>query len=109
MIWMVWEMKDLTSSNFDAAIAEGVSVVDFWASWCGPCKMLTPILEELSEEMTNINFYKVDADAEMELCSKYAVTSIPSVFIFKNGSMVMAHVGAKPKALMRKFIEDNIK
>ena len=99
-------MKDLSQDSFKDAIATGCVVVDFWAEWCGPCKMLTPILEELSNEMENISFYKVDADANTELAAELLVTSIPTILMYCDGELVMRQIGAKPKALMRKVIED---
>lgn len=99
-------MKDLNSENFSEAISTGKVVIDFWAEWCGPCKMLTPILEELDSEIEDIAFYKVDADANTQLAADLGVTSIPSLFIYNNGELVAKHTGAKPKVLMRKTIED---
>lgn len=98
-------MIDINENEFKDAVANGVTVVDFWAEWCGPCKMLTPILEELDNEMEDINFIKIDADANSDLAAALGVASIPSVFIFKDGEPVANQIGAKPKALMRKFIE----
>lgn len=98
-------MKDLTTEEFDAAVASGVSVIDFWATWCGPCKMLTPILEELSNEMTDIKFYKVDADENEELARKFEVRSIPTVLVIKDGQPVASQIGAHPKVKMRKFLD----
>jgi thioredoxin 1 len=98
-------MIDIEESQFKDAVANGITVVDFWAEWCGPCKMLTPILEELDSEMDGVKFIKVDADANSDLAAALGVASIPSVFIFKDGEPVANQIGAKPKALMRKFIE----
>lgn len=101
-------MIDLNNEGFDEFISKGTVVVDFWAEWCGPCKMLTPILEELDSEMEGITFVKVDADANADLARELGVSSIPSVFIFRDGEPLAKQTGAKPKALMRKFIEDAI-
>lgn len=101
-------MEDITVSNFKEKVSQGVSVVDFWAEWCGPCKMLTPILEELDNEMENISFYKVDADANSDLAVELQITSIPTIIVYKDGEIIGRHQGAKPKVLMRKFIEDTI-
>ena len=98
-------MLDINEDNFKETVASGVTVVDFWAEWCGPCKMLTPILEELSTEMEDVKFIKIDADANVDLAAALGVSSIPSVFIFKDGEPIANQIGAKPKALMRKFIE----
>lgn len=101
-------MIDVNEDTFEDAIKDGVTVVDFWAEWCGPCKMLTPILEELDSEMEGVTFVKVDADENNGLAARLGVSSIPSVFIFKDGEAVANQIGAKPKALMKKFIEANL-
>lgn len=101
-------MIDIDENNFKDAVANGVTVIDFWAEWCGPCKMLTPILEELDSEMEDIKFIKIDADANVDLAASLGVSSIPSVFVFNNGQPIANQIGAKPKALMRKFIEHAI-
>ena len=101
-------MKELTKDNFNSVIENGVSLVDFWAEWCGPCKMLTPILEELETEFKDISFYKVDADANTELAAELGINSIPAILVYKDGELVSTQNGAKPKALMRKFIENAI-
>ena len=101
-------MIDVNQDDFLDAVKDGVTVVDFWATWCGPCKMLTPILEELDNEMEGVNFIKVDADENVDLAARLGVSSIPSVFIFKDGQAIANQIGAKPKVLMKKFIEDNL-
>ena len=101
-------MKDLTTNDFDATIASGISVIDFWASWCGPCKMLTPILEELSNEIDTAVFYKVDADENSVLVDEFGIRSIPTVMIFKDGEPIASQTGAHPKVKMKKFILDAI-
>lgn len=101
-------MIQLDKEGFDNAISSGTSVVDFWAEWCGPCKMLTPILEELDLEMDGVNFFKVDADTNPDLLAKFGISSIPSVGVFKDGELVGMQVGAKPKVLMKKFIDNSI-
>lgn len=101
-------MNNLNEQEFDSAIVKGNVVVDFWAEWCGPCKMLTPILEELDSEMDGVTFYKVDADENQSLAGDLGISSIPTVLVYKDGVPVAKQVGAKPKALMKKFIEDAI-
>ena len=74
-------------------------IVDFWAEWCGPCKMLTPILEELSNEMKNeINVVKVNLDENQDLAMKYSIRSIPTLLLFKEGNLIDTKVGLLPKS-----------
>ncbi len=80
------------SQNFDEFISEGVAVVDFWATWCGPCRMLAPIFEEVSAKVS-AKFGKVDVDNAIELAKRFQVSSIPNVCIFKNGQLVDRIIG----------------
>lgn len=74
-------------------------IVDFWAEWCGPCKMLTPILEELSNEMKNeINVVKVNLDDNQDLAMKYSIRSIPTLLLFNEGNLIDTKVGLLPKS-----------
>lgn len=86
-------------NNFQEEVInhKGIVLVDFFAQWCGPCKMTGPIIDDLSEEMKNIKFVKVDVDANQELSSQYNVFSIPTFIIFKNGEAVNQFVGALGK------------
>lgn len=91
---------DVTQSSFKSTVIESNKpvVVDFWAEWCGPCKQLSPILEEISEEMSDqVTVAKVDVDQERMLGAMYQVMSIPTVLIFKNGEKVDEFVGLAPK------------
>ena len=89
---------ELTNANFDATVAEGVSVVDFWAPWCGPCRMIAPIIEELAEEFEGkANICKVNTDEEQDIAVKYGIRSIPTILFFKNGEIVDQVVGAQSK------------
>lgn len=100
-------MINLDDDSFKKFVSqEGVRVVDFWAEWCGPCKMLSPILEELNNEMDNLEIAKVNADEYLRISSDFDIVSIPTVLVFKDGELVGKQVGAKPKALMRKFLEN---
>ena len=101
-------MIETTELNFKEDIAHGYSVVDFWAPWCGPCKMLTPILEELSNELTDFNFYKINVDENANLANSQNISSVPTVNIYKNGKKIASQTGAKPKVLMKKFILENM-
>ena len=89
----------VTKDTFKQEVLDkkGLVLVDFHAEWCGPCKMTDPIIEELSKEMTDIAFAKVDVDQENEIAQEYNVSSIPSFFIFKDGKVVSQFVGAMGK------------
>jgi len=76
---------------------EGVVLVDFWATWCGPCKMIAPVVEEVSNEVSNARFVKIDVDENENLANKYQISSIPTLMIFKNGTPVDTLVGFMPK------------
>ena len=82
-------------------------VVDFWAEWCGPCKQIGPILEELSDEMAGkVKVAKVDVDANRTAAMSMGVRGIPALFIFKDGEVISNRAGAAPKAALQKWIED---
>ena len=83
----------------------GVVLVDFFATWCGPCKMLAPMLEKLSEEMKQVSIVSVDVDEEQELAMKYSIFSVPTMLIFKDGEKVDQLVGLMPKSQIRDKLE----
>lgn len=89
----------LTKDNFDEVVlqAKVPVMVDFWAPWCGPCRMVGPIVAQIAEERDDIIVGKVNVDEEEELAVKYKVMSIPTILIFKNGEVVKTSVGAKSK------------
>ncbi len=90
--------RDLSFETFDSFIGKGISVVDFWAAWCGPCKIMGPIFEEVAGMMGNkFNFGKVDVDKEGELAQKFRVISISTLIFFKNGEVVDKVVGVLGK------------
>jgi len=89
---------ELTNDNFEATTKEGVSLVDFWAPWCGPCRMIAPVIEELAEEFEGkANICKVNTDEQQELGTKFGVRSIPTILFMKNGEVVDTMVGASSK------------
>jgi len=103
-------MKMITTvEEFDSVIQTGTVLVDFFATWCGPCKMLTPVLEELSEEMDGkATIVKVDVDELGDIASRYRIMSIPTLFVFKNGELKEKVVGLQPKSALVKLIERNL-
>ena len=86
--------------------AEGKVLVDFWASWCGPCKMLSPVVEQLSEETPDVKFVGVDVDDAEGLAVKYGISSIPCLVLFKGGEAVNRMVGFRPKGEIAKLFAD---
>ena len=89
---------ELTDDNFEATINEGASMVDFWAPWCGPCRMIAPVIEELAEDFDGkANICKVNTDEQQNIAAKYGIRSIPTILFFKDGEMVDQMVGAASK------------
>lgn len=96
---------ELTDENFQTEIAgDGVTVVDFWAPWCGPCRVVGPVIEELAEENPDIRFGKLNVDDNQETAGAFAVRSIPTIAFFKDGEPVGAVVGAYPKEALEDVI-----
>jgi thioredoxin len=89
----------ITNENFEQEILKSDKpvIVDFWAAWCGPCKMLSPVVDQLAEELEGVKVAKINIDEQMELAEKYNVISIPCVVAFKNGEEVGRSVGLVPK------------
>lgn len=96
---------DLVLSDFEATInKEGITFVDFWAEWCGPCKMFGPIFEEASNQNPEIRFAKVDTEAEQELAGMAGITSIPTLMIFRDGILLFNQAGALPAPALNELI-----
>ena len=95
----------LNNDNPPPPVETGVCVVDFFATWCGPCKMLAPVFEELSGEMDNVNFFKVDVDQALDIARKYAITTVPTMMIFKDGEVVDKMIGFLPKEHIKAKID----
>lgn len=100
--------KIINSQEFDNTIESGVVVVDFFATWCGPCKMLSPVIDELSGELENVNFVKVDIDQSMDLAQKFKIVSVPTLKVFKNGKEVDTLMGFMPKEVLKSKVEAHI-
>jgi len=94
------KIKELTSQDFDDAISNASTpvLVDFYTPWCGPCKMIAPVLEELAEDLNGkVQFTKVNADAEIDVANKFGVRQFPTMLVFKNGEVVETIVGLTSK------------
>jgi thioredoxin 1 len=101
-------MESLNEANFDEKVVQSSSpaLVDFWAEWCGPCKMLTPVLEELSNENeSKINIFKVNVDENQQLAVKFGIRSIPTLLLFKGGEIQEQIVGLKSKSDLQASID----
>ena len=101
---------ELDNNNFDAAISASVPVVvDFWAPWCGPCRMVAPVVEEIAEQYAGqIKVMKLNTDENPNIASKYGIRSIPTLMIFKGGQRVDMVVGAVPKTTLSNTLEKHI-
>lgn len=102
---------NVTDSDFNDVIegGQGLAMVDFWAAWCGPCRMVAPIVEQLATEYEGrLRVAKVDVDANQQISMKYNIRSIPSILFFKDGKHVDTVVGAVPKALLERKIQEHL-
>lgn len=96
----------ITKENFDSEVlkAEGTVLVDFWATWCGPCRMLSPIVDEVASERPDVKVGKINVDEQPELAQQFGIMSIPTLLIFKNGEKVQESVGLIPKEKVEALI-----
>jgi thioredoxin 1 len=99
--------KPITTSQFDAEVLQSETpvIVDFWAEWCGPCRAVSPILEQIAEERADeIRVVKVNIDEEPELQQRYGILSIPTILLFKGGEPAAAAIGAQPKRMLERSL-----
>ena len=96
----------ITKENFESVVKHSAKpvLIDFWATWCGPCKMIAPFIEEIAAERSDITVGKIDVDQEMELAMEFHITSIPTLILIKGGSVAGTLVGYRPKADILKFL-----
>lgn len=97
-------VKKINEAGFENEAKKGLSLVDFNATWCGPCKMLSPVLEQLSEETPAMNFYAVDVDECVSLAMEYGISSIPALLILRDGVRQEMLIGFRPKASLQESI-----
>ena len=100
--------KHVTDAEFSTAVLESAQpvLVDFWADWCGPCKMIAPVVEELAEEFDGrFSFTKLDVDANPQTAMQFGIRSIPTLLLFRDGKVAEQIIGAVPKAVLKKKIE----
>lgn len=102
-------VKKVNSKEYDEAMAKGTVVVDFSATWCGPCRMLAPTMEELSEVMPEVTFLNVDVDECPGIAERYSIMSIPAILLFKDGEKKAQTVGARSYDEMEEWIKESLK
>jgi len=99
----------VTAGNFDSEVVQSAVpvVADFWAEWCGPCKMIAPVLRELALQYKDkIKIAKIDVDAQVELAQQFNIVSIPTILVFSKGKVVKQQIGAVPRQALEKMIKD---
>ena len=101
--------EHLTETNFEGAIANGVTLVDFFATWCGPCKMLSPIGEEIGAEADgSFSVYKVDIDEAGDIAMDFGIMSVPTLIVFKNGEEAERMIGVQPKSAILDAVKKHV-
>ena len=103
-------IKNVTSGSFEAEVLKSDEpvLVDFWAPWCGPCKTLTPILEEVASESTDVKIVKVNVDENMDLSATYGIRSVPTMILFNKEDVVATITGASSKQYLTSFLEQHL-
>lgn len=101
-------MKIVSASEFESVIKKGVVLVDFYADWCGPCKMMSPVLEEVANEMKDVTIVKLNVDNDPAIAQKFNVMSIPTLVLFKNGDELATAVGFQAKPQVLDFIKQGL-
>lgn len=101
-------VKVITDGQFNELTAEGVSLVDFWAPWCGPCRMQSPVIDELSDEMDQLEFYKMNVDEEPKTAQEFGIMSIPTLLVKKDGQVVEKLVGFHDKNRLKEVLSRHL-
>ena len=107
---MAGSITEVTDSNFQAEVIESEKpvLVDFWAAWCGPCRVVAPVLEEIAAERDDLRIVKLDVDANQQTAANYEVLSIPTMILFKNGQVAKKIIGAYPKKRLESELESEL-
>jgi thioredoxin 1 len=107
---MAGNLTDVTDNNFQAEVLEADKpvLVDFWAAWCGPCRVVAPVLEEIASERDDLRIVKLDVDANQQTAANYDVLSIPTMILFKNGQVAKKIIGAYPKKRLESELESEL-
>ena len=107
---MAGNLTDVTDNNFQAEVLESDKpvLVDFWAAWCGPCRVVAPVLEEIASERDDLRIVKLDVDANQQTAANYEVLSIPTMILFKNGQVAKKVIGAYPKKRLESELESEL-
>lgn len=98
-------VSEINDTNFDSEVSNGLVLVDCWAEWCGPCRMVAPVLDEIAGEMSEVSIRKLNVDENQSTAQKLGIQSIPTLLLYKDGKLVDKMIGALPKPQIKKFIE----
>ncbi len=100
-------LSEINDANFKTETSNGIVLVDCWAEWCGPCRMVAPVLDELSTELQDVKIMKLNVDFNQKTAQELGIQSIPTLLLYKNGQLVDKAIGALPKPQIKKFIENH--